>query len=165
MSVAFVALGSNLNHPVNQIKLAMDHLKDHPAIQFIQASSFYANPPLGPKDQPDFVNAVAKIKTDLSAFELLKVLQEIEKKQGRMRLIHWGPRTIDLDLLLYDQQVLNEPKLTLPHPGILERSFVLYPLLELDEEIKLPNGKWLKEYQYQVDNNLVPISSPILTVD
>lgn len=139
---AFIGLGSNLNHPVQQIKQACIALHHMPKSKLIQCSEWYQNPALlpeaNPQPQPDYVNAVAYVHTRLSAWELLAVVQEIEQIQGRQRNYRWGPRTIDLDILLYDQQIIASPELTIPHPGISQRLFVLQPLCALNAEIHIP---------------------------
>ena len=132
----FLGLGSNLDGPEFQIKQALIHLSEHTAIQLIQVSSFYHSKPMGPQDQPDFVNAVCEIRTDLGPYQLMAVTQGIEYKQHRVKTRHWGERTIDIDILLYGALKLNSPELTIPHPGMLDREFVMQPLLEIvDEEI------------------------------
>ncbi len=135
---AWIGLGSNLNDPVEQIQRALAELADTARCRLHAASSLYVNPPMGPADQPDYVNAVAWLKTSLPALELLDALQDIERRHSRRRGRHWGPRTLDLDLLLYAQAVIDSARLTVPHPGIATRNFVLYPLAELDSELRIP---------------------------
>ena len=94
---------------------------------------------MGPEGQPDYINAVAAIKTQLSALDLLDALQQIESEQGRVRTgLRWGPRTLDLDILLYDEQIISTERLRIPHPGLHERAFVLYPLYEIDPDLMIP---------------------------
>ncbi|MBI5447633.1 MAG: 2-amino-4-hydroxy-6-hydroxymethyldihydropteridine diphosphokinase [Gammaproteobacteria bacterium] len=145
MHTAYIGLGSNLNQPVVQLNQALEALANLPNTILLASSSFYTSPPLDGSDQPDYVNAVAKIKTALEALELLAALLKTEEKQGRVRDgKRWQARTLDLDLLLFDQLVINTASLILPHPGILFRAFVIYPLLELDENLRLPGGTPLK---------------------
>lgn len=131
MDSVFIGLGSNLDEPLLQLKKAVEHLKQVKNIELIKVSDFYASTPMGPQDQPDYINAVVEIKTSLTAEKLLDELQHIESKQGRVRKQRWGARTLDLDILLYGNDVINTERLTVPHSGISERNFVLYPLHDL----------------------------------
>ena len=135
---AFIGLGSNLADPEAQIRLAVAALKILPESQFIQASSLYMSPPMGPQDQPDYINAVIELETSLSAHKLLDKLQAIEQQQGRERNRRWGERTLDLDLLAYGDQCITDERLQIPHPGIAVRAVVLYPLAEIAEDLILP---------------------------
>lgn len=135
---AYIGLGSNLDDPVAQVKLAICELAAVTGIAVTQRSSFYSNPPLGEIEQPDFINAVVEIRTTLTAVQLLKRLQEIEIQHGRQREMRWGPRTLDLDLLLYDRSIIDTETLTVPHPHLHERAFVLFPLTEINSEINVP---------------------------
>lgn len=134
----WIGLGSNLNDPETRIRTALEDLNklEHCTLQ--AASSLYGSPPMGPADQPDYINAVARLTTTLSPDALLTALQEIEQRHARLRLQHWGPRTLDLDVLLYGQAVIDTTRLTVPHPGIAVRNFVLYPLAELDPDLVIP---------------------------
>lgn len=139
MKKIFIGLGSNLDNPLSQLKKAIEYLKQHEMLNVINVSNFYSSPPMGPQDQPDFVNAVVEIMTNLSAEKLLDELQKIEHQQGRERKQHWGARTLDLDMLLYGSKVINTERLIVPHKGISERNFVLYPLNDLvDKNFKIP---------------------------
>ena len=142
---AYIGLGSNLDDPVRQLQRAWAALAHVPQTQRVACSRCYRSAPLGPQDQPDYVNAVAAIDTELAPEALLDALQAIETAQGRVRLRRWGPRTLDLDLLLYGHEVLATPRLTVPHPGLAERNFVLYPLAELAPDLVLPDGRTLAE--------------------
>ena len=142
---AYVALGSNLNDPLNNLLSALSRLNRSNSWQLVSYSSLYGSKPMGPQDQPDYVNAVCQLKTELSAYDLLQSLHDIEDEFGRKRIRHWGERTLDLDLLLFDNETHQKPDLTVPHPGIYERSFVLYPLAEIAPAIVLPNGKTVTE--------------------
>lgn len=136
---SYIGLGSNLDGPEVQLEMALEALDDIPDTRLVKKSSFYRSAPLGPSDQPDFINAVALVDTGLTAGQLLIRLQTIENRQGRVRGgQRWGPRTLDLDLLLYGSRVIEEPELTVPHPGIRRRNFVLMPLLELAPELEIP---------------------------
>lgn len=147
MQQVFVGLGSNLGDSVNQLQLAITAIAQLPKTEFIKVSSLYSSAPLGPADQPRFVNAVAQIATALTPIELLDALQSIEQIQGRVRQgERWGPRTLDLDVLLFGQQLINEPRLCVPHYHMHARPFVLIPLAELcTEDFVLPNGQSLAE--------------------
>lgn len=136
--VAYVGLGSNLGDPVDRLRRALDSLGCLPRTVLRRFSSFYRNPPMGPAEQPHFINAVAEIGTGLDAWRLLTSLQAIETASGRVREIHWGPRTLDLDLLLYGAEQRDDPQLTLPHPGIATRAFVLVPLAEIAATVVVP---------------------------
>ncbi len=129
---AFIGLGSNLGEREAMIRLALDDLARLPGTTLVRASSLYDTEPVGDVDQPNYLNAVAQIDTELTARQLLWNLLLIEKRLGRARTRKWGPRTIDLDLLLYGQMVVEEPDLQVPHPELTRRSFVLVPLVELD---------------------------------
>jgi len=129
---AFIALGSNLGEREAMIRLALDDLARLPATTLVRASSLYDTEAVGETDQPNFLNAVVELDTELSARQLLWNLLLIEKRLGRVRTQRWGPRTIDLDLLLYGPVVIDEPDLQVPHPELTRRSFVLVPLVELD---------------------------------
>ena len=131
--VAYLGLGSNLADPQQQLSNAIQAISALPNTQLITCSPFYQSKPMGPVQQDDFINAVVKIITAMSALDLLDALQAIEAQQGRERLMRWGPRTLDLDILLYGQEIINQPRLTVPHPGLGERNFVLYPLADVAE--------------------------------
>ena len=135
---AYIGLGSNLDHPQQQILQAMDELDCIPESWLVRTSSLYASAPMGPQDQPAYVNAVAAITTGLAPLDLLDELQEIEKRHGRVRERRWGPRTLDLDLLLYGDQIIREHRLTVPHPGMTRRAFVLKPLFEIAPRLQVP---------------------------
>lgn len=135
---AYIGLGSNLDNPEQQILRAFSELDELPATRLVARSSLYLSPPMGPAGQPDYINAVARLETASPAEELLQAIQQIEQAHDRQRGEHWGPRTLDLDLLLYAQQQIRTETLTVPHPGIAERSFVLYPLAELNAALQIP---------------------------
>lgn len=135
---AYIGLGSNLEDPVQQLKQALIELDQLPDTRLVKASSLYSSKPVGPQDQPDFVNAVAQLETYLEPLALLDELQELEQAHRRIRERHWGPRTLDLDLLLFDDQVISHPRLTVPHAHMHERGFVLLPLTEISANLSLP---------------------------
>ncbi len=136
---AYIGLGSNLNNPYKQIKQALSALKTIPKTEFISHSSLYQSTPMGPQDQPNYINAAAILETTLDANTLLTHLQSIENQQGRERNgDHWGARTLDLDLLIYGEIQQKNIKLTLPHPGLHLRNFVLTPLNEIAPNLEIP---------------------------
>lgn len=136
---AYIGVGSNLDSPTTQVQAALDRLAILPESRLVSSSGRYRSAPMGPQDQPDFVNAVAAIVTLLPAKALLGELQRIESEQGRVRgLQRWGPRRIDLDLLAFGGLIMKEDHLVLPHPGIAERNFVLLPWSEIAPHFKIP---------------------------
>jgi 2-amino-4-hydroxy-6-hydroxymethyldihydropteridine diphosphokinase len=138
VTVAFVGIGSNLEQPLEQVRAAFMELDALPHTRVVKRSSLYRTAPLGHAAQPDFVNAVAQLETGLPAERLLSVLQEIEQRHGRTRSFPNAPRTLDLDLLLYGELQLRTPALTVPHPSMHERAFVLEPLVEIAPEVTIP---------------------------
>ncbi len=138
MTISYLGLGSNLDGPEKHLKTALDDIGHIDQTHILACSSFYKSPPLGPQDQPDFINCVAKLETGLSAHMLLSALQEIEDQHGRKRERLWGPRTLDLDILLFGERVINDEDLTVPHPQMRNRGFVLVPLTEIDPDISIP---------------------------
>ena len=136
--LAYIGLGSNLEVPKEQIKRALVALNDTTDIEVSGLSSLYRSKPLDGSDQPDYINAVCSVKTHLSALELLYVCQGIESKQHRVRDERWGPRTIDLDIILYGTQVIASKKLVVPHPEMMNRAFVLVPLKEIEPNLIVP---------------------------
>jgi 2-amino-4-hydroxy-6-hydroxymethyldihydropteridine diphosphokinase len=143
MAEAWIGLGSNQDDPVRQLETALEELNDLPGCRVLRHSRIYRSPPWGPvTDQPDFANAVAELDTGLLPHELLMALQALENDHGRVRSERWGPRTLDLDLLLYDDLSMTTDDLTLPHPRLHERAFVLVPLAELAPDVQVPgHGK------------------------
>lgn len=141
---AYIGLGSNINQPYLQLKNAIEALAALHETTVLQDSGYFVSKPMGPKDQPDYVNAVVLIETTLNARELLKHCQLIEQQQGRIKIRHWGERSIDLDILLYADEQINQRDLIVPHPGIGQRDFVYMPLLKLNPEITIPGKGMLK---------------------
>lgn len=138
---AYVGLGSNLDEPVEQVQRAFDALDQLPDTRLVRRSQLWRSAPLGPADQPDYVNAAAALLTLLDAQALLGELQAIEQRQGRRRDgVRWGPRTLDLDLLVYADQQLTSDDLTLPHPGVTQRAFVLAPLAQVAPALRVPGA-------------------------
>ena len=136
---AYIGVGSNLEDPRAQVLAALERLKQLPQTRFVSTSRLYRSRPFGPVVQPDFVNAAAGVLTQLDPPTLLKELKAIERAMGRPETHeHWGPRIIDLDLLAHGCERSSDQRLTLPHPGIVERNFVLYPLAEIAPDLDLP---------------------------
>ncbi|MCM2678758.1 2-amino-4-hydroxy-6-hydroxymethyldihydropteridine diphosphokinase [Echinimonas agarilytica] len=150
----YIGVGANLNHPVQQAQVAIDALKKLTNSRFIAASPLYCSKPLGPTDQPDYINAVVAIETAMDPEGLLNALQSIEQQQGRQRKDErWGPRTLDLDILLFGNQTIHTPRLTIPHYHMGEREFVLYPLADIAAELVLPDGTPLQTLLSQCPRN------------
>ncbi|PWU67806.1 2-amino-4-hydroxy-6-hydroxymethyldihydropteridine diphosphokinase [Gracilibacillus dipsosauri] len=137
MNQAYIALGSNIEPRLEYLQLAIQRLKEHRSIQIKKVSGIYETAPVGFTDQNDFLNMAIRIETTLSPLELLDTCQEIEHSLGRKREIKWGPRTIDLDILLYNQENIETERLTLPHPSMHERAFVLMPLMDINHHLYL----------------------------
>jgi 2-amino-4-hydroxy-6-hydroxymethyldihydropteridine diphosphokinase len=136
---AYVGIGSNLDGPAGQVRRALAALADVPQTRLVLQSSLFGSRPLGPAAQPDFVNAVAGLLTQLDAGSFFSALRALETGLGRRPpRVRWGPRVIDLDLLVFGEQTLDSPELTLPHPGIVRRNFVLYPLFEVAPGLNVP---------------------------
>lgn len=155
MAIVYVALGANLGDPLQQAENAIAAIEQIPQTSVIKISPFYRSKPLGPQDQPDYLNAVIKIITELSPLALLKALQTIELNLGRVRKANrWGPRTLDLDILLYDSHEIHSEELTIPHYDMYNREFVLYPLFDIAPDLILPNQVPLK-----ILINKVPINN------
>jgi 2-amino-4-hydroxy-6-hydroxymethyldihydropteridine diphosphokinase len=141
MTLAYVALGSNMRQPHIQLRRAVAALDALPRTHLEKVSSAYRSAAVGPGEQPDYLNAVALVATGLAPAQLLDALQQVERDQGRVRDVRWGPRTLDLDLLLYGDRIINTAQLTIPHPRLRQRHFVLYPLWEISgAELVLPEG-------------------------
>lgn len=150
---AYIGLGSNLENPREQVTRAFTELAQLSKSELMAQSPLYQSSPVGPADQPDYINAVALIKTQLSPLELLDALQSIEQAHRRIRREHWGPRTLDLDILLLDNLILQDERLTVPHPFMKVRSFVLYPLADIAPELILPCGTHIRELVSQCNKD------------
>ena len=148
---AFVALGANLENPVRQVQEAIAELGAIESTRVLAISSLYRTAPVGYADQPDFINAVAKLNTALSPHELLDALHVIENRHGRQRSVRNAPRTLDLDLLMYGSREVRDDDLTLPHPRMHERAFVLLPLAEIAPDVDVPGRGPLSQLVEQVD--------------
>jgi len=144
-ATAYIGLGSNMNNPIEQITQACAEISHIVNTELIRLSGLYRSLPLGPQDQPDYINAVAKIATTLEPQALLTRLKALERAHGRTSTeMRWGPRPLDLDILLYDQLIASNDALTIPHPGLFERAFVLYPLREIEpDQFNIPGYGYL----------------------
>jgi len=149
-SRAFLCLGGNIGEPAKAMAAALRALNEDERVSVLQVSSIYRTPPWGVVDQPDFLNAVAEIDTTLSAHELLQLCLATESALKRERHERWGPRVIDIDLLLYDEERIEERDLQVPHPRMLERAFVLVPLSEIAPELKL-EGRAISDHLLRLD--------------
>jgi 2-amino-4-hydroxy-6-hydroxymethyldihydropteridine diphosphokinase len=160
--VAVLGLGSNLGERLGNLQRAVDLLGSEEGIRVTASSSVWETDPVGPS-QPDFLNSVVSIETTLSPLGLLEACQRAEAALSRVRAEHWGPRTLDVDIILIDDLVLDEPSLTVPHPLLLERAFVLVPLLELDPDAKLPDGRLIREAGAAIDlsRGVRPFAPPL----
>ncbi len=139
-NTVYIGIGSNLNNPEQQVVNGLRALATLPQTQLTAVSSLYASAPIGPQDQPPFINAVAQLNTTLAPLELLDALQALEQDAGRVRTRHWGERTLDLDILLFGDLTIDHPRLKVPHPFMRERRFVLEPLFEIFPNAHLPCG-------------------------
>ena len=151
MMVTYIGLGSNLGDSREILAEAVAKLA---TLGLVKTSKLYQSPPMGPQDQPDYFNAVVQLTTDLAPLDLLDQLQRFEQEAGRVRLRHWGERTLDLDLLLYGDEQIQHPRLTVPHVGVLEREFVLLPLLDIDPFLKV-QGQTLQNLSLVKNANLM----------
>jgi 2-amino-4-hydroxy-6-hydroxymethyldihydropteridine diphosphokinase len=153
VSLVYIALGSNLASPLDQVNAAIAALGEIPESRVVALSSFYRTPPLGAQDQPDYLNAAVALETALSPEALLDNTQRIELQQGRVRKAErWGPRTLDLDIMLFGQQVLDTPRLTVPHYDMKNRGFMLWPLFEIAPELTFPDGTTLAAILKQLNS-------------
>jgi 2-amino-4-hydroxy-6-hydroxymethyldihydropteridine diphosphokinase len=161
-TIAFLGLGSNLGDRLTNLQGALDLLQAEPGLRVAASSRVWETVPVGGPPQPDYLNAVIGVETDLSARDLLEVAHRVEARLGRVRKERWGARSIDVDLLLYDEESIEEADLVVPHPRLRERAFVLLPLLELAEDVTLPDGTRLKDLR--IDTDGVAPSAPPLAV-
>jgi len=158
---AFIGLGSNLANPAAQLAHAVAALAALPDSTLVAQSPFYASKPVGPQDQPDFVNGAVWLRTTLLPHQLLDHLQAIEHRHGRERVQHWGPRTLDLDLLIFGDQTLADERLTVPHKELPNRDFALQPLLDLEPSLTLPDGRAIAELRQACPDNQLRKLPPI----
>ena len=153
-TLAYIGLGSNLSEPIKQVQAAINAITHISLSNVVKVSSLYLSKPMGPQDQDDYINAVLALETSLSAIELLDALQTIENEAGRVRKDNrWGARILDLDILLYGNETINNPRLTIPHYGMKEREFVLQPLAEIAPDLVLPDGESVKVLSQNIANN------------
>jgi 2-amino-4-hydroxy-6-hydroxymethyldihydropteridine diphosphokinase len=162
MMQAFLGLGSNLGDRAQNLQRAVDLLNAEAGVRVVGASSVWETDPVGGPSQPNYLNAAVRVETDLTPLELLLACQRTEATLGRVRDVRWGPRTIDVDVLLIDALVVDDPALTVPHPRMAERSFVLLPLLELDPDASLPDGTRLRERLHAETGGASPFAPPLV---
>lgn len=154
MNIAYIGLGSNLSEPIKQVQSAIAEIEKIAQSHVVAVSSLYLSKPMGPQDQDDYINAVLALETSLPAEKLLNTLQTIENKAGRVRKENrWGARILDLDILLYGNEVINTDRLVIPHYGMHKREFVLLPLAEISSDLHLPNGDSVKFLSQNIANN------------
>jgi 2-amino-4-hydroxy-6-hydroxymethyldihydropteridine diphosphokinase len=162
VALVYIGLGSNLSDPKRQIQLGIDALSQIKNSEISKVSSLYFSRPMGPQDQPDYMNAVVALSTELNPLALLDELQAIENKAGRVRKNNrWGARILDLDVLLYDNQVIENDRLTVPHYGLKDREFVLLPLAEIAPELQLPCSKKVLTLSHNIPLNGLKIHSKL----
>lgn len=161
-TVAYLGLGSNLGDRLANLQGAVDLLQGEPGLRVIVSSRVWETAPVGGPPQPDYLNAVIQVETDLSARDLLDVAHRVEERLGRVRKERWGARSIDIDILLFDEETIDDSDLVVPHPRLSQRAFVLLPLLELAADPMLPDGTRLRDLR--VDTGGVAPSAPPLAV-
>jgi 2-amino-4-hydroxy-6-hydroxymethyldihydropteridine diphosphokinase len=162
MSLVYIGLGSNLSDPKAQIISALNNLKQLTGCSVVDISSLYFSRPMGPQDQPDYMNAVLALETSLSPIELLDQLQNIENDAGRVRKDNrWGARILDLDILLFDEMIINTERLVIPHYGLTQREFVLLPLAEIAPKLLLSDGTSIFQLANQIEKNGLKIHSQL----
>jgi len=161
MRDAFIGLGSNLEDPTAQLASAVASLAALPQSTLVAQSAFYSSRPVGPQDQPDFVNGAIWLQTRLDALGLLDQLQAIEQQHGRKRTQRWGPRTLDLDILLFGTEAIEHERLTVPHRELPNRDFALQPLLDLKADLALPDGRTIAELRQQCPDNGLRVLPPL----
>lgn len=162
MTLAYIGIGSNLGEPEQQIHQAVNALEQIQNTTLAEISSLYFSRPMGPQDQPDYMNAVAALETTLTPLELLDALQHIENEAGRVRKDErWGPRVLDLDILLFGEQIIDNERLTVPHYGMKLREFVLIPLAEIAPDLTLPDRSKVAELCQQIATNGLKVHSKL----
>lgn len=158
---ALLGIGSNLGDRLDTLQRAVDLLNAEPGIRVVRSSRVFETEPVGEVEQPEFLNAVLEIDTDLEPRGLLAATQRVESALGRTREIRWGPRTLDVDVLLIDTLTIDDPALTVPHPRMHERAFVLVPLLDLRPTPSLPDGTDLLRMRLTTDGAVRPYAPPL----
>lgn len=161
MTTVYIGLGSNLSSklgniiksPMQHITAAIQSLGEIQSTRMLSVSSLYKSKPLGPQDQDDYINAVAQIETELEPFELLESLQAIENEHGRARNERWGARTLDLDILMFGEEIIQSDRLTIPHPEMMNRNFVLVPLTEIDSACTIPGEGLVSDVLADIDQD------------
>lgn len=161
-STAYLGLGSNLGDRLGFLQQAVDELNDQPGVRVVASSRVWETDPVGGPPQPDYLNAVVRAETDLTALDLLEACHRVEASLARTRGVRWGPRTIDIDVLLFDRTCVDTPLLTIPHPRLSERAFVVLPLLELDPEAVLPGGPRLVDAVLSSTDGARPFAPPLV---
>lgn len=152
MTRVYLAIGSNLASPLEQVNAALAALAEIPESQLVAVSDFYRTPPLGPQDQPDYLNVAVALETALAPEALLDHTQRIELQQGRERKAHrWGPRTLDLDIMLFGDMQIDTPRLTVPHYDMKNRAFMLLPLAQIAPDLRFPDGDKLSDLLANLD--------------
>lgn len=154
---AYIGLGSNLDDPLRQVQTAIGELDKLVDTRVINYSPWYSSVAIGPGNQPDYVNGVVCLSTTLAPEALLDGLQSIESAHQRVRVEHWGPRTLDLDILLYGEQHIDTPRLRVPHPWLTRRNFVILPLADIAPDLVLPDGVPLKSLLQDIDRNGIKV--------
>jgi 2-amino-4-hydroxy-6-hydroxymethyldihydropteridine diphosphokinase len=160
-ATAFLGLGSNLGDRLELLQAAAQALDREPGLRVAASSRVWQTAPVGGPPQPDYLNAVLRVETDLTARELLAACQRVEAELGRVRAERWGARTIDVDVLLFDDLVVEQPDLVLPHPRLAQRAFVVLPLLELEPDAVLPDGRALEDLRLGIDG-VAPFAPPLV---
>jgi 2-amino-4-hydroxy-6-hydroxymethyldihydropteridine diphosphokinase len=160
---AYLGLGANIGDRLGNLQRAVDLLGQQPGVTVVRSSRVYETDPVGGPPQPPFLNAVLEITTELSPYELLSACGGVENAMGRVRVVHWGPRPIDIDILTYGERTIDEADLQVPHPRMHERGFVLAPLAELTEDPPLPRGRHLAEVRLDpgVVEGVRPFAPPL----
>ena len=161
----YLGLGSNLSGPLEQLIAAANAIKQLPSSQLVAISPVYQSAPVGPEGQSDYLNAVVAIDTQLAPLDLLDHTQAIEKEQGRVRDIRWGPRTLDIDLLLYGEEMISSERLTVPHYQLTVRNFVLLPLQDIAPTLILPTGESIKDLAERCSNTGINQLEDVMLTD
>lgn len=159
MVTAYLGLGTNLGDRLQNLTQALEEIERW-GVSVEEVSPIFETEPQGMKNQPWFLNMAVRVRTCLSPRKLLTTLQAIEAEMGRKRSVRWGPRLIDIDILLYEKEVISEPDLEIPHPRLTERAFVLYPLLEIDKDLCLPEGIPLRNFLESASNQGIRLYKP-----